>query len=246
MRVVARVVAAVAVALGLAGGGPLDAQVPVPGEVRQLVTFTFLPGRSADALELYRSEALPLYRADEAMLSFRAFREVESPVPLDLVIVRGFQGMVGMDASNEGLREIAAAAGSSIGGLYGRISALSSGHTDQFVEMLPDLGAGDPAASRLTAFIWYRTAPGAGADFERRLRRGVVSLEQTWGVPSSTGRFLVSDGWDYLRILGFESLGAFQDYWTRMAASQVGRGLDELTAARREAVLADLPDFRIR
>lgn len=41
----------------------------------------------------FRDHAIPLYRRDEAMLSFRAFREIESPVALDLIVVSAFRGM---------------------------------------------------------------------------------------------------------------------------------------------------------
>ena len=200
--------------LALARPLPLVGQVPFEGEVRQLVTFHFLPGESGDAIAVYRDEALPLYERDGAMRSFRAFREVESPVPLDLIAISAFDGMRGMDESNRALRGIAEREGTSIGAVYGGIASHSASHHDQFVEMLPDLGNGDPSASALVALVWYRTAPGAGEDFERAVRSDVAPWEADAAIASSTGRFLVSDGWHYLRFLGFGSLGAYQEYWT--------------------------------
>ena len=235
--------------LALLAGGAAPAtsavaQMPVEGEVRQIVTFSFLPARSAEALDLYRERALPLYRADEAMLSFRAFREVESPVPLDLMVVSSFQGMAGMDRSNERLRELAAEDGSSIGAIYGAIGALSSSHTDQFVAMLPALGSGDPASRRLTAFVWYRVEPGRADAFERALASAVVPREAGSGTPSATGRFLVSDGWDYLRVLGFDSLGDYQAYWIDPAG---GAGaLAGLTAERRQVIVTGVRELSVR
>ena len=41
-------------------------------EVRQLVTFKFLPGRSQEAVTICKKEALPVYRAHAPMLRFRA------------------------------------------------------------------------------------------------------------------------------------------------------------------------------
>ena len=239
----------VALVLGLTVGavGPssLTGQVPHEGEVRQLVTFTFQPGRSAEAVAIYRDQALPLYERDQAMLALRGFREVESPVPLDLVIVRGFQGMAGMDDSNEALRRIAAEAGTSIGALYGRIGALSTGHTDQFIEMVVGLGAGDPASRRLTAFVWYRVAPGETEGFET-LVHGLAMFEDELGVPSSTGRFLVSDGWDYLRMLGFDSLGDYQGYWTALEGTPTHDEIVRRTVLRREVILSSVPALAIR
>jgi hypothetical protein len=228
------------------GALPVVAQVPEAGEVRQLVTFSFLPGRSAEALGLYRDLALPLYEADEAMLSFRVFREVESPIPLDLVVVRGFRGMAGMDQSSAALRDLAARAGTSMGDLYGRIGALTSAHTDELVEMLPTLGSGDPSARRLTVWIRYRIRPGYGEAFERAVDDAVAPLEAELGVPSATGRFLVSDGWDYLRVVGFDSLGAFQAYRARLASHRIHRVLDAVVEVRRETILSNVPDLAVR
>lgn len=222
------------------------AQRPVASEVRQIVTFSFLPGRSAEALSIYREVAVPLYEADDAMLSFRGFREVESPVTMDLMVVSSFRGMAGMDDSNAALRSIAERAGTSIGTIYGRIGSLSTGHTDQFVEMLPGLGSGDPSASRLTAFVWYRVPPGDGAAFEEALGALIDEQGGPSTAPSATGRFLVSDGWHYLRFLGFESLGEYQAYRTANRGLPAFARFDGLTVARRDVIVANLPGLSVR
>jgi hypothetical protein len=233
--------------LAVAGGGSggIRAQVPVEGEVRQLVTFAFQPGRTRAALELYRDRVLPLYAGDEALLTFRAFREVESPVPMDLLVVRAFRGMEGMDASGDELRERAAEAGTSLGALYGEIAALSTGHTDEFVEMRPGHGGGDPAAMPLTVFVRFRIQAGSRAEAERVLG-AVADGDLAWGVPSSTGRFLIGDGWDYLKILGFPDLADVQQYFARLDETPEGRALDALVSARRTTILGALPDLAIR
>ena len=41
----------------------------------------------------------------------------------------------------------------SVGAIYGDIGALSIGHHDQFVEMLPSLAHGDPMSSGLVALV---------------------------------------------------------------------------------------------
>lgn len=224
---------------------PAAAQAPMRGEVRQIVTFSFLPGRTPEALEAYRSEAVPLYRRDEAMRSFRAFREVESPVPLDLVVVSAFDGMAGMDRSNARLRELAETAGTSLGAVYGRIGAMASGHTDEFVAMLPELGAGDPASRRLTAFVRYRVVPGQAAAFEEALGP-LAAWAAEAGVASSTGRFLLSDGWDYVRVLGFDSLGDFERYRTAAGGAEARERVARLTAARRDLIVASVPELAVR
>lgn len=225
---------------------PGSAQVPTSGEVRQLVTFRFLPGRAGEATAIFREQAVPLYREDTAMLSFRAFREVESPVPLDLVVVSSFRGMAGMDESNEALRRLAAAAGTGIGAIYGGIAALSESHHDQFVEMRSALVNGDPASKPLVAFVWYRTEPGREAAFERTLEDAIVVWERARGIPSSTGRFLVADDWSYLRVLGFDSLGSYQSYWTEVRSMGGHDRVDAMTLRRREVILAPVPDLGVR
>lgn len=233
-------------ALMAVGAIRLSAQVPVEAEVRQIVTFSFLPGRSGEALAVFRDLAIPLYENNEAMLSFRGFREVESPTSLDLIVVSGFRGMAGMDDSNAALRTLAQEAGSSMGTIYGGIGALSSGHTDEFVEMIPALSTGDASSQRLTAFVWYRVVPGRTRAFETALGSTLVPWEEDAGVRSATGRFLVSDGWDYLRFMAFDSLAAYQDYWDRVSIEADYAQIAALTSERREAIVASVSELSVR
>lgn len=223
----------------------VEAQEPREGEVRQLVTFRFAPGRSADAVSVFRESALPLYRQDEAMLSFRGFREVESSVPLDLVVVSSFQGMAGMDDSNQALAALTGDAGRGIGDFYREIGPLIAEHHDQFVEMLPALSSGDPSTSARVVLIWYRLVPGEAGRFERTLRDRILPWERNEGIQASTGRFLLSDGWDYLRIVGFDSLGAYQEYW-REAGPSGHDYLDGIITKRREVIVAPVPGLSVR
>ncbi len=220
------------------------AQVPTENEVRQLVTFEFLPGKSSEAFAIFRDQAIPLYEQNEAMLSFRGFREVESPIALDLIVVSAFNGMAGMDESNSTLGAAAREAGTSLGAIYGRIASFSSGHTDQFVEMLPALGNGDASAERLTAFIWYRVSPEKVHAFEQAIQR-LAEWERENGTAASTGRFLVSDGWDYMRFVGFNSLGDYQRYWA--AGSEGGHArVDQVTSERREVIVSSSSALSVR
>ncbi len=216
-------------------------------DVLQLVTFNFLPGKAGEALALYRDQAVPLYRQNADMVSFRAFREVESPVPLDLVVVSRFRGMKGMDASNGALRELASLAGTSIGALYGAISNLSAGHTDEFVTLIPGLGTGSALdGQRLTAFIRYQVVPGAQERFERVLHEQVAPWETRTGVVSETGRFLVSDGWHYLRLVSFGSLDEYETWWRAVHRLEGYRDLEAVIAREQQIILALTPDLSVR
>lgn len=174
------------------------------------------------------------------MLTFRGFSEVESSIPLDLVVVSAFQGMAGMDASNAFL------GGAGIGEFYARVGPLLSSHTDQFVEMLPALGQGDPSEADRLALIWYRVVPGRQADFERALAAAAVPFEEAAGIASQTGRFLLGDGWHYVRFVGVPSLGGYQSYVAGLAGSE---GYDEFAAqvvASREVILRSVPGLSVR
>ena len=112
---------------GVGVPGRVSAQAPVEArEVRQLVTFRFLPGQTGAALELYRTLLVPIYREIEPMRTVRLLSEVESPEPLDLMVVTHYADMAGMDRANRALRQLSADR-PPIGELYRRVSDLSSG-----------------------------------------------------------------------------------------------------------------------
>ena len=227
-------------AIACVGARPAEAPVPVESEVRQIVTFSFVPGARGEAVSVFRDHAIPLYRQDEAMLSFRGFREIESPIALDLIVVSSFRGMSGMDRSNATLGE------AGIGGFYAEVGGLIERHTDQFIEMIPALGSGTPSSRARTIFVWYRVVPGHAEAFEQALATTVFPGERASGIPSATGRFLVSDGWDYLRILGSDSLGDYQDYWAELGRLSGYASLVSATAKRREVIVALVPELSVR
>lgn len=224
---------------------------PAGSDVRQIVTFRFLPGRSDSALAIYQRELVPLYRANDAMRRFRGYREAESPEPLDLVIVSSFDGMAGMDSSNATLRTLSSG-GRSTFQWYGVLAGLSQQHHDQFVEMLPDLGDVAAAASDsspgLVAMEYIRLSPGNRRTYERMVGARARSVERArrlvrW---SETGRLLVSDGWDYVRFIGIASLAAWQEYVRAMDASGVTDDLDRLILARKTIVVRQVPALSVR
>jgi len=144
-----------------------------------------------------------------------------------------------MDRSNLTLRE------DGIGTFYDEVGGLIARHTDEFIEMIPGLGSGDPSTRDRAFFVWYRIVPGQAEAFERALAATVVPWERASGVPSATGRFLVSDGWHYLRILGCNSLGAYQDYWSEIGRLPGYARIARATAKRREVIVAPVPELAV-
>jgi hypothetical protein len=217
-------------------------------EVRQVVTFRFLPGKSTEAIGIFRAEAIPLYQANEPMLRFRAYREVESPEPLDLVVVSSFRGLAGMDGSNRVLAEEAARRGTRVGEIYGRISDASDGHRDELVEMDAGLSFGDVDGAGLVVLIRMRLAPGRRKDFEALLRERLVPWEKESRliVGSDSGRYLLSDGFDFFRIVGIENLAGWQRYLEAARGAPFVSELDSWIAESRQVILAPVRELFVR
>jgi hypothetical protein len=245
------VLAAAAVAtLGLAERR-VAAQPPVESrEVRQLVTFRFLPGQTRAALDVYRTGILPIYRGVESMRTVRLLGEVESPEPLDLVVVTHYADMAGMDRANQTMRALPAD-GPTIGQLYQQVADLSLGHHDQFVEVIsPPATAGTPDGL-LEVFEFVRVAPGAHGAFERQMLQIVHPWEEDQPtrqlVPrTETARFLLADGWDYLRTYAVRDLASWQAYSTARARHPAAWAANRLVEQRKTMILRELPDLRVR
>jgi hypothetical protein len=231
-----RLVATMAAAL--LSSASLHAQQPT-AQVRQIVTFLFQPGRGSDALTIYVQQLKPIYEGITPLLRrFRAYREAESPEPLDLVVISTYDGMAGMDAANAALRR-PGPSGQSALALYGTLSAMTQTHHDQFVEMIPVLSDSVSAESPLTVFEYVRLAPGAQTSWETILWASVRPFERQLGLYqwSEAGRMLVSDGWDYVRIFGIRSLGDWHRYQRQVQSAAFGQELRSLVAARKTLIL---------
>jgi hypothetical protein len=251
MRATALLVVAL---LALPGAGlptPAAAQpLAEAREVRQLVTFRFLPGQTRAALDLYRTFLVPIYREIEPMRTVRLLAEVESPEPLDLVVVTHYADMAGMDRANRLLQQVPGDR-PPIGVLYRQVADLSLGHHDQFVEVLsPPAIAGTPDGL-LEVLEFLRVSAGTGAGFERQML-GIVhpwELESPLRdivVRSETARFLVADGWDYLRTYAVRDLAAWQAYAAARARQPAVAAANRVIEARKTIILREVPDLRVR
>jgi hypothetical protein len=215
-------------------------------EVRQIVTFLFQPGRSADALAIYERQLKPIYEELTPLKRLRVYRESESPEPLDLVVVSAYGGMAGMDAANAGLRR-PTSTGTSAFALYGALAAMTQQHHDQFVQIFPLLSDVRGAEDGITVFEYLRVLPAARATFERSL---VAEVEwerrlrfSEW---SETGVMLVSDQWDYLRIHHLRSLADWQRFSNAVYRSDGPRFIVNAIAARKTIILRMEPRASVR
>lgn len=219
-------------------------------EVRQLVTFRFLPGQTRAALEIYGSGLLPIYRAVDAMRTVRVFAEVESPEPLDLMVVTHYADMAAMDRANRAMRELPPD-GPSIGQLYQQVADLSLGHHDQFVEVIspPDIAPAPDGLLEVLEFL--RIQPGGDGAFERQMLGVVHPWEEEQPirnliVRSETARFLVADGWDYLRTYAVRDLAAWQAYAAARARHPAAFPSSRMVEQRKTMILREIPGLRVR
>ncbi len=128
---------------------------------------------------------------------------MESPEPLDLMVVTHYADMAAMDRANRLLQQLPGDR-PPIGELYRQVADLSLGHHDQFVEVLSPPAIAPAPDGLLEVLEFLRVSAGSGAGFERQMLGVVHPWEQETPmrdilVRSETARFLVADGWDYLR-----------------------------------------------
>lgn len=229
----------------------LQAQNARPPDVRQIVTFLFQPGRAGAATDIYERNLRPAYQSVPEVMRVRAFREAESPEPLDLIVVTTYAGMAGMDAANRALRAVQAGE-RSVFAWYGVLGGMTQSHHDQFAEMIPKLGdagpAADDTAAGLVVFEYVRLTPGSQQAFEHLLESKLRRLEHDRQLArwSETGRLLVSDGWDYVRFIGLDSLGAWQRYLSTVRESSFAGELAALIAARKTIIVRQEPRLFVR
>ncbi len=237
------------VTLAMFVSAPLSAQLtPAPvAEVRQLVTFLFQPGKAADAIAIYESMLKPIYRDVAPLRRFRGYREAESPEPMDLMVSSSYAGMAGMDAANAALRA-PRPSGASAFALYGTLAAMSQSHHDQFVEILPALSDTPDDSAGITVFEYLRLAPGKQERFPTLLFTDMRRIEREAALYrwSETGRLLVSDGWDFLRIHHMRSLADWQRYRDVQRLGPAGEAMQSMISARKAVILRLEPRLSVR
>jgi hypothetical protein len=217
-------------------------------EVRQIVTFRYPPAGLQQALQIYEQQLLPIYRDLPSLARFRGFREVESPEPLDLVVVSTYRDMAGMDRANDEMRRVSRP-GPGVPSLYRRLSELGTGHHDQFVEMLYTASPDPGVPEWLEVFEYLRVVPDGGGGLEQVLATSVVAWEHAGPaalLSSETGRLIVSDGWDYLRLYRVRNLAGWQAYLHARREQDWATDLERHVARRKVIILREATELRVR
>ena len=76
----------------------------------------------------------------------------------------------------------------------------------------------------------------------------IIPWEKQAGIimGSESGRFLVSNGWHYFRIIGVTSLGDWHRYGTEGRAQPWSRQVSLIVAESKQAIVAPLPELSVR
>ena len=136
-----------------------------------------------------------------------------------------------------------------MGELYGRIGALTEHHRDEFIEVDPELWWGSTDTAPLVVFVSLRIAPGKSATFETLVRDRLVPWEKELGsgiTGSDGGPFLLSIGWDYMRIIGISTLGDWHRYVRERRSQTFWSELEGVVTQSKEIILAPLPELSVR
>lgn len=214
--------------------GCVAAATAAEAEVCQLITYKFHPNMTDEAVHTFATTLLPLYRdAPRSVERLRVFREVASPTPLDLIVMGCFTGMATLDETNQQLADRARVKGINLRGTFERLAEMSVQQTSEFVDLLSSPSFRPEIPDGFHVFEYVRLLrSGDRVVFERNMfsgaprRGGLMSVE--------TARVLVSDGWDFLRIVGVENLTVYQDY---EASTRNGRLQSEGVVASRKTLI---------
>ena len=184
------------------------------------------------------------------MRHVRAFAEVESPEPLDLMVVTHYADLAAMDRANlELMRPVAERP--PVPMLYERLANMSLGHHDQFVEVLSPPAFAPTPDGTLDVLEFVRVEPGFADSFEQQVLSTVHGWEQQDDMRdivlrSETARFLVADGWDYLRTYAIRNLAAWQAYAAARSRHPAAIAVNRMVAARKTLILREIDELRVR
>jgi hypothetical protein len=246
-----RVYAVFAAVLGVLGAWPPATRAQrsrsdLP-EVRHLVTMRFkefVPFGARPSLDTL----LELIRETPGVLRLRGYREAESADPFDVILVSSYRGLDGFEQATAAMLQQRTRTGDTLSGAYRRIDEVTAWHRDQFVEMIEDLEHDSETDAELLVFEWVRLVPAAHPAYELLLRANVLPWEREFTRLRSaeTGRMLIGDEWDYLRVFGFQSLAAYHDYRRETRDHVMSEELGRLIAARKTFVVREDKGLAVR
>jgi len=167
-----------------------------------------------------------------------------------LMLVTHYADLAAMDRANQELARPVAER-PPVGILYDRLSNMSLGHHDQFVEVLSPPAFAPTPDGTLDVLEFIRVESGFAESFEQQVLSTVHSWEQQDDMRdivlrSETARFLVADGWDYLRTYAIRNLSAWQAYAAARGRHPAANAVNRMVAARKTLILREIDDLRVR
>jgi hypothetical protein len=221
-------------------------------EVRHFVMYRFgrqgpfgsparLPGRATDAL-------MELYRETPPVLRVRGYRESHSAEPFDLILASDYRGLDGFEQARSQLVRRRTEDGVTFDAALRGLDEASEWQRDWFVELIEDLTHAGTGTAEVHVFEWVRTFPSTQIAYELLLRSRLVPFErdQTTVRSSETGRVLIGDEWDYVRIVGFPSLAAYHDYRRALRDDQVSEEIGRFVALRKTFMVREDSGLSVR
>ena len=109
----------------------------------------------------------------------------------------------------------------------------------------------DAADGALEVLEFLRVPPPSAPAFERQTLTAVQSWEQEQSMRdvvlrSETARFLVADGWDYLRTYSVRTLGAWQAYVAARNRHPGAMAVNRLVESRKTMIVREIAELRVR
>jgi hypothetical protein len=165
-----------------------------------------------------------------------------------VILMTSSRDLDGFELARKQMVGLRATSGGTLFAAQQRLDEMTEWQRDEFIEMLPDHDHRSGTEPRVFVFDWVRLVPAAHRAYELLVQNAVVpwERERTFLHLTETGRVLVGDGWDYVRILGFDTLAGYQDYLDLWRERSEADQLALHVSARRTVIVREDETLRVR
>lgn len=74
----------------------------------------------------------------------------------------------------------------------------------------------------------------------------LIPAEKELGLPSSGGEYIISAGWQYVRVFGIDTLNEFGDYIEMLHSRDLDKALDPFIDKKKIVIKGVLPNLSVR